>query len=340
MRLRELNIGCVGGGTGLPSLIGGLKGNPWLRLSAVVTMFDSGGSSGQLRDELGVLPPGDVLKCALAMARNEREARSVLLSRLPTLEQHDRLAGHTGGNLLLSMMETYTGDFLAAVDGLRGLLGCRGRVFPVSVELASICAEYADGTQTRGEVEVDARQARGHEVKRVWLDPPVSIHPVVAEAIRSFDAVIIGPGSFFTSLMPPLLVRGLKEALAEMCGPVILISNLLTEGRGMEGFTAADAANWVSRAISRPVDMVIVNTGLPSEETLKRYAAEHKKPLELGELGPGVEALLAPLWRTEIARHDRRRLSFAVWSALSEKLLGGNAYPVSPPGSSRSVQTR
>src|SRR6185436_5029366 len=111
MRLRGLNIGCVGGGTGLPSLLGGLKANPWLRLNAVVTMFDSGGSSGQL----GVLPPGDVLQCALALARNEREARSVLLSRLPTLEQHDRLAGHTGGNLLLSMMETYSGDFLAAV---------------------------------------------------------------------------------------------------------------------------------------------------------------------------------------------------------------------------------
>ena len=92
MQLRELNIGCVGGGTGLPSLLGGLKTNPWLTLNAVVTMFDSGGSSGQLRDELGVLPPGDVLKCALALARNEGEARRVLLSRLPTLEQHDRLA--------------------------------------------------------------------------------------------------------------------------------------------------------------------------------------------------------------------------------------------------------
>jgi uncharacterized cofD-like protein len=117
--LRELNIGCVGGGTGLPSLIGGLKRNPWLQVNAVVTMFDNGGSSGQLRDAFGVLPPGDVLKCALALARNEGEARRVLLSRLPTLEHHDRLAGHTGGNLLLSMMERYSGDFLAAVDGLR-----------------------------------------------------------------------------------------------------------------------------------------------------------------------------------------------------------------------------
>jgi len=331
MRLRELNIGCVGGGTGLPSLIGGLKGNPWLRLSAVVTMFDSGGSSGQLRDELGVLPPGDVLKCALALARNEREARSVLLARLPTLEQHDRLAGHTGGNLLLSMMETYSGDFLAAVDGLRGLLGCRGRVFPVSIERASICAEYADGTFTRGEVEVDAGQARGHEVRRIWLEPQVSIHPVVADAIRSFDAVIIGPGSFFTSLMPPLLVRGVKEALMEMRGPIILISNLLTEGSGMEGFTAADAAKWLSHTIGRTVDVVIANTSRPSSEMLARYAAEHKTPLDLGDLDPSIETVLGPFWKTEIARHDRRRLSFAVWSVLSARLLRDVPEPMVSP---------
>ena len=321
MRLRELNIGCIGGGTGLPSLLGGLKSNPWLHLHAVVTMFDSGGSSGQLRDELGVLPPGDVLKCALTLARNEGEARRVLLSRLPTLEHHARLAGHTGGNLLLSMMEQYSGDFLAAVDALRALLGCKGRVWPVSVEPASVCAEYGDGTETRGEVEVDAGQSRGNQVKRVWLEPEVSIHPAVADAFRTFDAVIIGPGSFFTSLMPPLLVRGIKEALADVRVPVILISNLLTEGRGMAGFTAADEARWVTRAIGRPVDVVIANTGRPSSEMLMRYAAEHKQPLELGDLEPECEAVLARLWCTEIARHDRRRLAFAVWAVLSQRLL-------------------
>src|ERR671922_2101716 len=148
MTLRELNVGCFGGGTGLPSLLGGLKGNPWLRLHAVVTMFDSGGSSGQLRDELGVLPPGDVLKCALALARNEAEARRVLLSRLPSIDS--KLAGHTGGNLLLSMMERYSGDFLAAVDGLRSLLGCTGNGGPVSVERASVRAQYSNGTRRRG----------------------------------------------------------------------------------------------------------------------------------------------------------------------------------------------
>jgi len=320
MQLRELNIGCVGGGTGLPSLLGGLKTNPWLHLNAVVTMFDSGGSSGQLRDELGVLPPGDVLKCALALARNEGEARRVLLARLPTL-QHDRLAGHTGGNLLLSMKEQYSGDFLAAVDGLRGLLGCRGRVWPVSVEPASLVAEYADATQTRGEVEVDQRQATGKRVQRLWLEPDVSIHEAVENAIRSFDAVVIGPGSFFTSLMPPLLVRGVREALHEMRGPIILIANLLTEGRGMRGFTAADAVRWVSHAIDRPVDVVIANTGRPSAEALTRYAAEHKEPLELGSMPADVATVLGRFWCTEIARHDRRRLSFAVWSVLSARLL-------------------
>ncbi|MBM3819405.1 MAG: YvcK family protein [Acidimicrobiia bacterium] len=327
MRLRELNIGCFGGGTGLPSLLGGLKTNPWLNLNAVVTMFDSGGSSGQLRDELGVLPPGDVLKCALALSRNEGEARRVLLARLPTLEHHERLAGHTGGNLLLSMMEQYSGDFLAAVDGLRALLGCKGRVWPVSVQPASLCVEYGDGSQTRGEVEVDAGQTRGHQVKRLWLEPDVSIHPAVAQAIRGFDAVIIGPGSFFTSLMPPLLVRGVREALADMRGPIILISNLLTEGRGMSGFTAADAARWVSRAIDRPVDVVIANTGGPSPDAVRRYAAEHKEPLELGTLTGETEPVLGQFWCTEIARHDRRRLSFAVWTVLSQRLLSPSPQP-------------
>jgi uncharacterized cofD-like protein len=320
MRLREINLGCFGGGTGLPSLLGGLKRNPWLRLHAVVTMFDSGGSSGQLRDELGVLPPGDVLRCALALSRNEGEARRVLLARLPTLE-HARLGGHTGGNLLLSMMERYSGDFLAAVDGLRALLGCRGCVWPVSVEQATLCAEYADGEITRSEVEVDKGHAHGHQVTRVWLDPPATIHPSVRTAVAKFDAVVIGPGSFFTSLMPTLLVDGVAEVIAGIKGPVIVVSNLLTEGQGMRGFTAADEVAWITRTIGRKVDVVIANQGQPAPEVIDRYAAEHKHPLPLGRLDDGTEAVVGDFWRSEIARHDRQRLSYAVWSVLSQRLL-------------------
>jgi uncharacterized cofD-like protein len=320
--MRQVRVGCFGGGTGLPSLLGGLKSNPWVQADAVVTMFDSGGSSGVLRDELGVLPPGDILKCALALSRKPREARRVLLARLPTLE-HARLGGHTGGNLLLSMMQRYSGDFLDAIDGLRALLGCRGRVWPVSVQQASVCARYGDGSITRGEVEVDAGQSSGRFVVETWLEPTVSIHPAVAAAIAEFDAVIIGPGSFYTSLMPIFLVRGVSEALGRMRGPIILVANLLTEGRGMIGFTAADAVARIEDTIGRQVDVVVTNNAWPSERVLTRYATEHKEPLLTGELPPHCEEVGGAFWSGEIARHHRLRLAYAIWSILSRRLLDG-----------------
>lgn len=320
MRLRKLRIGCFGGGTGLPSLLGGLKRNPWLTVNAVVTMFDTGGSSGQLRDELGVLPPGDVLRCALALARNEGEARRVLLSRLPTLE-HRRLGGHTGGNLLLSMMQQYSGDFLAAVDGLRALLGCQGFVWPVSIEQAMLCAQYADGTIHCGEVEVDLGHARGYEVRDLWLEPDAHILPAVCEAIASFDVITIGPGSFFTSLMPTLLVDGVRDAVSRFNGPIVLVANLLTEGRGMKDFSAADAAAWITRTLGRPVDVILFNTSHPSASALQRYETEHKRPLELGRPADGIEVVEGEFWCSDIARHDRKRLSYALWSVLSRRLL-------------------
>ncbi len=320
MQLRTLNVGCFGGGTGLPSLLGGLKTNPWLLVHAIVTMFDSGGSSGQLRDELGVLPPGDVLRCALALARNEREARNVLLARL-LMPEHARLRGHTGGNLLLSMMERYSGDFLAAVDGLRALLGCEGHVWPVSTEPASICAEYGDSSTTRGEVEVDAGQTAGHAITRLWLEPDVALHPAAAKAIGALDAVVIGPGSFYTSLMPILLVRGAPEAVRGVAGPIVLVTNLLTEGRGMWGFTAGEAVRRIGDVLGRPVDVAIVDNSAPSHATLARYFEEHKRPLERGDIPSTCEVVDGAFWSTEIARHDRRRLAQAVWAVLAKRLL-------------------
>jgi uncharacterized cofD-like protein len=232
-----------------------------------------------------------------------------------------RLAGHTGGNLLLSMMERYSGDFLAAVDGLRSLLGCSGYVWPVSVEPASVCAEYSNGIVTRGEVEVDRGQSSGQFVNRIWLEPAAQIHPAVDAAIREFDAVLIGPGSFYTSLMPIFLVEGVREALRHVRGPVILISNLLTEGSGMNGFTAGHAVSQISETIDRPIDVVIQNVAVPSDQVLARYAEEEKRPLELGTLPEGTELIEGEFWQDEIARHKRRRLAAAVWLALGKRLL-------------------
>jgi uncharacterized cofD-like protein len=192
----------------------------------------------------------------------------------------------------------------------------------VSVQAASVCAEYGDGSLTRGEVEVDAGQSSGRLVRRIWLEPPVSIHPAVAKAISEFDAVTIGPGSFYTSLMPIFLVRGVADALARMNGPVILIANLLTEGRGMAGFTAADAVARIEEAIQRKVDVVITNMNWPSPQVLGRYALEHKEPLMPGDLPAHSELVGGEFWTSDIARHDRLRLAYAVWSVLSRRLLG------------------
>jgi uncharacterized cofD-like protein len=237
------------------------------------------------------------------------------------LHNQTRLSGHTGGNLLLSMMEQYSGDFLVAVDALRTLLGCEGRVWPVSVDKSSICAEYANGTVTRGEVEVDAGQLDGNQITRVWLEPAATIHQAVAEAISSFEAIVIGPGSFYTSLMPPLLVKGVADAIARVNGPVILIANLLTEGGGMRHFTAGEAVRQVSQTIGRKVDVVMVNTGRPTDAVLARYAAEHKAMLPVGDVPDGCEVIEADFWLRDIARHDRWRLAYAVWSVLARKML-------------------
>src|SRR4029453_23532 len=174
---------------------------------------------------------------------------------------------------------------------------------------------------TRGEVEVDAGQSSGQFVRRIWLEPQVSIHPAVSQAVTEFEAAIIGPGSFYTSLMPIFLVSGVPEALAEVKGPIILIANLLTEGRGMNGFTAADAVNRIEEAIRRKIDVVITNTTWPSPAVLGRYALEHKEPLALGSVPDHCELVGGEFWTGDIARHDRRRLGDAVGSVLARRVL-------------------
>ncbi len=170
-------------------------------------------------------------------------------------------------------------------------------------------------------MEVDAGQVGGIPISRLWLDPPAVVHPAVASAIRGLDAVVIGPGSFYTSLLPIFLVDGCREALADVRGPVIYVANLLTEGRGMTGFTAADAMALLTEAIGRPVDVLIFNNAPPSDEALERYAQEHKAPLALGTVPASCQVIDGAFWRQPIARHDRRRLRAAVWAALAGRLL-------------------
>jgi uncharacterized cofD-like protein len=192
-------------------------------------------------------------------------------------------------------------------------------VWPITTERATLCATYVGGERTRGGVEVDRGQLDGQRIERVHLDPPVTIHPTVARAIRELDAIMIGPGSFYTSLMPIFLVNGCRDAIQSVKGPVILIANLLTEGRGMAHFTAAEEARLITEAIGRPIDAVIWNNHAPSQEILEFYEAEHKAPMLLGDMPAETLVVEGAFWRGRFARHSRRRLRAAVWAALSRK---------------------
>ena len=197
---------------------------------------------------------------------------------------HERLRGHTGGNLLLSMMEQYSGDFLAAVDGLR--VPARLRRTCVAGEHRAgqhLCAEYGDGTSTRARWKstrgrAAATRSRGCGSSR---RPRSTRQPPQPSAAST--RVVIGPGSFYTSLMPIFLVRGAPEAIRPVHGPVVLVTNLLTEGRGMWEFTAGDAVRLLSETIGRQIDVALINTAQAVAEVLERYRAEHKAPLEIGQ---------------------------------------------------------
>ena len=143
----------------------------------------------------------------------------------------------------------------------------------------------------------------------------------MALAIRDFDAVIIGPGSFFTSLMPILLVRGVSDELNQIRGPIIVVSNILTEGRGMAGFSAGEAVRRIAEAVGRPVDVLVANDGQPEGQALEQYAAEHKEPLPIDDVPKGCEVITGNFWQGTIARHARRPLAYTVWSVLAARLL-------------------
>ena len=302
MVIKTVKVVCFGGGTGLSGILGGLKENPWLVLTAAVTMFDSGGSSGVLRDNFGILPPGDILKCMLALATDEEAARLILQPR--------GSSGHSSGNNLLLGLERSCGSFLCAVNELSEILRVKGRVLPVSLGNAHLNALYDDGTEAISEVSIDQGIDLGKKVSEISLDPQVEALPEVLEACREADVFIIGPGSLYTSVLPNFIPRGVKKVLAENPAPVILVQNLVTEGAGMWSMNCSDYLQCIEKGIGRDVTVVVVNNQLPKEEVLEKYRKEKKLPIRvLDQSGEDARIWInAPLWRGEIARHDRDAL--------------------------------
>jgi len=304
MKFKEKNIVCFGGGTGLPTLLSGLKHNPFFKITAIVNMFDSGGSSGELKDRFGILPPGDVLKCLLALSENEIYARQILLKRINNF----KFPGHTGGNALLLGLEKVFGDYLTAIDALGQLLAVRGQVVPVTQEPATLCAQYDDGTIYKSETSIDIGVREGKRIERIFLEPEISASPAALEAIKNADFICIGPGSFYTSVLSNFLPVGIQKALQESRARTIFIANFLTEGKGMQNMYLEDIVAIAEKYIGRKLDYIITNDNWP-EELLAKYCSESKYPI-ISQKNVDKRAMEAELWQDKIvARHDSARLA-------------------------------
>jgi uncharacterized cofD-like protein len=269
---REPHIAVIGGGTGLSVLLRGLK-NVYKNLTAIVTVADDGGNSGVLREDLGMLPPGDVRSCLLALADEENAMREILKYRF----KDGRLAGQSMGNLMIAALNDIYGNFEEAVSRMSDILRVQGRVIPITNAEVRLCAELESGNLVFGESQIPkVALSEASPIKRVFLWPTDSIASAAAcRAVETADAVLIGPGSLFTSIVPNFLSQGLREALAASRCSRIYVCNVMTQpgetdGRGVGDHVRA-LAEYTGAGL---IDCVIVNNRVLSAAALSPYISD------------------------------------------------------------------
>jgi uncharacterized cofD-like protein len=321
--VENLKIVAFGGGTGLPVLLKGLRDSVG-DLTAVVTVADDGGSSGRLRQELGVAPPGDVRNCLIALAGRRRLAE-VFNYRF---EAPGDLNDHSVGNIIIAALADMAGGFCEGVEQASRFLRIKGRVFPAAMESLTLVVRYADGTVTRGESVV---HETGKQVSEVAVEPSgVPAPSGVIEAIEGADVLVLGPGSLFTSTIAALLGGGVKEALEDFTGPVIYVANMMTQQGETGDFTVSDHVRAITDHVGPVVTDVLVHAGnLPRDtprDTLARYEAEDATPVvvdreSLREMGLRVkEKDLLSKHSSGGIRHDPGLLAREVCEAVLVRL--------------------
>lgn len=265
---------CVGGGTGLSTLLSGLK-KFTRNITAVVAVTDEGGSSGRLRQEWGVLPPGDIRNCLVALAEDDNSLNRILNFRFDRGE----LEGHSLGNLILLAACELTGDFSAAVEEMNRLLAIRGRVLPATTETVVLCGETSDGGIVKGELEISDN---GSSMKRLWLEPSSAKPlPEVINAIRSADVIVLGPGSLFTSILPNLLLDEVVDAIIAAPAPKVYVANLMTQQSETEGMNITAHLDWIVSVLGEMPEYVVVNHKAIPKDFLDRYRELGSVPLYL-----------------------------------------------------------
>lgn len=266
------NIVVIGGGTGTFTVLSGLKKYQDVTLKAIVSMADNGGSTGLLRTELGVLPPGDIRQCLIALSNSPKVLSDLFMYRF----EDGRLSGHNFGNIFLSALEKTTGDFEQAIVEAGKILNISGEVIPVSLESMNLRAELADGSIVEGEANIDsARPNANQPIQRLFLNPSVHATWRAIDAIKTADVVILGPGDLYTSLMPNLLVQGVVESLRTTRARKVYICNLMTKHGQTNNFKASDFVRELERYIGSGIfDTILINTEKPRQDVIDLYASE------------------------------------------------------------------
>ena len=261
----------IGGGTGSFMLLSGLRRYS-VALSAIVSMTDDGGSTGVLRDELGVLPPGDVRQCLVALSDSPEILRKLINYRF----EEGGLAGHSFGNLFLSALEKVTGNFSEAVMEASHILNVKGEVIPVTVSDTNLFLELRNGKLLRGEDEINQdMKIEQIGVDRIFLDPKPRANPSAIERLLKADLIVIGPGNHYCSVIPNLLVPGIPEAIQESRAKVVYNGNLVSKRWHTDGFMLEDYVESIDRLLGGSrIDYATYNTRLPSEYLLTKYAHE------------------------------------------------------------------
>ena len=265
----------IGGGTGLSTLLSGLKAYT-TNLTAVVTVADDGGSSGRLREEFGMIPPGDIRNCLVALAEAGPLMQQLFQHRF---SGSSALGGHNFGNLFITAMTQITGEFQQAIRASSQILAIRGRVVPATCSRVRLVAEHEDGSVTVGESRISASCS---PIRRIYLEPAGSpATPEALAAIQEADAIILGPGSLYTSIIPNLLVEGMVEAVVQSKALKIYVCNVMTQFRETFGFKASDHVQALMRH-THPglVQVCVVNTKPVPPELLDKYRQEHAVPVE------------------------------------------------------------
>lgn len=318
------HIVAIGGGTGLSTLLRGLK-KYTENITAIVTVADDGGGSGVLREELGMLPPGDIRNCITALANAEPTMIELMNYRFAD----GVYKGQSFGNLLLAALNGVCGSFEEAVARTHEVLAVTGKVLPVTGSNVNLVAEFEDGSSVCGESKIYLHKKKHQcRITRVYLEPEGSQALAGAiEAIEQADLILLGPGSLYTSVIPNLLVNGIAEALMRASAPRIYIMNVMTQDGETEGYTAIDHVHALFDHASgqHVVDTCIYNTAPVSEALCRRYSPEGAEPVRVSPEQferEGIDLYGYPLMQdgTELARHDPQLLAAAIMDVFGKKV--------------------